>query len=154
MEIHTNLAVCYTIRWKGETYEFLQMKRHPNAHIGGTWGVPGGRIEDGERPVVAAVRELYEETGLQPLELYLIDKVSSFYSEHLNAIIHGVQYCAVVAHDAEVILNEEHTEFKWMPIEKIESHLRWSSEIEAVHEIKRTIINGGVAKELLRVTQW
>lgn len=154
MEILTNLAVCYAIRRLGESYEFLQMKRHPRAYMGGAWGVPGGRIEEGERPSTAAVRELHEETGLRPIELFLIDKVSSFYSEHLNAIIHGVQYCAVVASDAVVTLNEEHTEYKWIPIDEIEPHLRWSSEVEAAQEIKRTIINDGLAKELLRIIQW
>lgn len=30
-----------------------------------TWGLPGGGVEPGEEPQVAAIRELYEETGLE-----------------------------------------------------------------------------------------
>jgi 8-oxo-dGTP diphosphatase len=33
------------------------------------WGVPGGRIERGESPIVAAHRELLEETGLVVADL-------------------------------------------------------------------------------------
>ena len=33
----------------------------------GLWGLPGGYIEDGETPAHAAVRELGEEAGIDPL---------------------------------------------------------------------------------------
>lgn len=38
----------------------------------GLWGNPGGAIDPGESPVVAAVRELREETGLVASQLHLL----------------------------------------------------------------------------------
>jgi 8-oxo-dGTP pyrophosphatase MutT (NUDIX family) len=33
---------------------------------GGQWALPGGRCDEGETPVAAALRELHEELGLEP----------------------------------------------------------------------------------------
>lgn len=35
-----------------------------NSHGEGQWSLPGGKPDGGEHPSLAAVRELYEETGL------------------------------------------------------------------------------------------
>jgi acetyl-CoA carboxylase carboxyl transferase subunit beta len=41
----------------------------------GTWSLPGGRVEHGELPAEAVVREMAEETGLQVKVLHRIAQV-------------------------------------------------------------------------------
>lgn len=42
------------------------------SHLTGVYGWPGGRINDGETPIQAAIRELEEETGLVTTEAGLV----------------------------------------------------------------------------------
>lgn len=44
-------------------------RRPEGVHLAGFWEFPGGKVEAGERPEVAAARELKEEAGLIALEL-------------------------------------------------------------------------------------
>jgi 8-oxo-dGTP pyrophosphatase MutT (NUDIX family) len=44
--------------------QFLFLKRHPNKSYGDTWCIPGGKLDEGETPIMGVIREVYEETGI------------------------------------------------------------------------------------------
>lgn len=44
---------------------WLIARRHPDAHLGGVWEFPGGKLEPGESATEAALRELWEECGVR-----------------------------------------------------------------------------------------
>ncbi|MFQ5718741.1 MAG: (deoxy)nucleoside triphosphate pyrophosphohydrolase [Acidobacteriota bacterium] len=51
-------------------------RRPAGSHLAGSWEFPGGKVEAGEEPGHAAVRELREETGLigtEPLHLITVE---------------------------------------------------------------------------------
>ncbi|MGK2349252.1 carboxyl transferase domain-containing protein [Actinomyces sp. W5033] len=51
-------------RGGGPRVEVLLQLRAGWTHRGGTWGLPGGAVADGEEPAEAALREVEEEAGL------------------------------------------------------------------------------------------
>jgi 8-oxo-dGTP pyrophosphatase MutT (NUDIX family) len=89
----------------------LLMKRAGGVGAGG-WFLPGGHLEEGERPVEAAVREVFEETGiaLDPAGLSLAD-VMSYVSG--AAIAHNLVYNALAPEGVEAIVNDEHFVARW-----------------------------------------
>lgn len=45
--------------------QVLLSKRHAEAHQGGKWEFPGGKVERDETVQIALIRELHEELGIQ-----------------------------------------------------------------------------------------
>lgn len=86
----------------------LWMKRRKGAVHGETWAWPGGSIDPGEKPQDAAVRELYEETGIAyGAPMIPVGVVDGF-----------VAFAAVsVSPNLPVTLNDEHTEYVWASLD-------------------------------------
>ena len=49
---------------RDEERRLLLQKRPAHKHHGGLWEFPGGKVEDGETPRAALVREIAEELGI------------------------------------------------------------------------------------------
>lgn len=84
---------------------------------GGTWGIPGGAISDGESAIEGALRESFEEANITSED---IDVVGAYREDHGNWCYttvfafekpgHSVNPCA---HD------DESMEIKWVPIDDV-----------------------------------
>jgi 8-oxo-dGTP pyrophosphatase MutT (NUDIX family) len=88
--------------------------RHQN---GGHWGFPKGHIEIGEEEREAALREAWEETGIDPIEQ--IPDFREVNSYHLlrdgrSLLKEAVYFLGRVLH-SEPTLSNEHLDGKWFP---------------------------------------
>ncbi|MEU4239235.1 NUDIX domain-containing protein [Actinoplanes sp. NPDC026619] len=81
----------------------MQLRDDRAPHFPNMWGPPGGAVEEGETPLAAALRELWEETALRPsaeLRLFTRQEVPA-----TNRVKHYF-YGPTTAKQSDVVLGE------------------------------------------------
>lgn len=65
----------------------LLSRRKKGAHLAGMWEFPGGKVEDGEDPRAALVRELDEELGIAVTVGEIVDVTFHSYADAHKAVL-------------------------------------------------------------------
>ena len=85
---------------------------------GGTWGIPGGAIADGETALEGALRESYEEANITPED---IEVVGSFREDHGNWAYTTVLAFEKPGHQVNPRANDDESlEIAWIPVDEVE----------------------------------
>jgi 8-oxo-dGTP diphosphatase len=85
MSLPTPIAIA-VVEYEGQ---FLVGQRPDGVPLAGYWEFPGGKIEPNETPEAAAVRECFEEAGIDV-------EVTNTYPEHVQHYRHdSVQLCFI-----------------------------------------------------------
>lgn len=112
--VRANAVVVYALRKTAGGYETLLLKRNKGDHLDQYWFHIAGKVEDGEKGWQTALRELREETGLTPTAFYSANYCEQFYSVASDTVHILPLFVAFVASDSEVVLNKEHSAFRWV----------------------------------------
>ena len=112
-QIVPGVVEVYVIRHNAGDWRVLVLQRAPDVSRPGSSETVYGKIDPGERPELAAVRELREETGLELKALYDVT-VSSFFLHTSQTIQMAIVFAAFVDNDSEVTLSDEHQRFEWL----------------------------------------
>ena len=119
---------------------FLILKRSKTKLYEHLWQGVAGKIEAGETASQAAIRELDEETGLSPKHMFIADHVSQFYEAHRDRV-NLVPVFGIEVDSEEVILSEEHCEFKWVTFEEAKKHLVWLGQKQGIQVVNEMVLN-------------
>lgn len=88
---------------------------------GGTWGIPGGAIDEGETPQQGAIRECWEETGVPGPNGEGIEIIGEYCVDR-----EGWSYTTIVArtlqHFDERVADAESIELRWVPVDEVEDY--------------------------------
>jgi 8-oxo-dGTP pyrophosphatase MutT (NUDIX family) len=151
--VRVSLVDVYVLRGTGSTLECLLLRRAAGGRCPGSWETVHGHIEADERPAEAAARELAEETGLTPLQLYNLSRVESFYQHRIDEVAMVPVFAAFVAPEAPVRLGTEHDLFEWLAPPAARSRFAWPRERRALDDMVALLQDGhaGALDDVLRV---
>jgi type II secretory ATPase GspE/PulE/Tfp pilus assembly ATPase PilB-like protein/8-oxo-dGTP pyrophosphatase MutT (NUDIX family) len=142
----------FAIRHRAGDWRVLLLQRAAGGKRPGSWETVYGKIDPQEKPEDAAVRELREETGLEPDALYNVN-VTSFYLHESQTIQMCITFAALVPDDVTVVLGEEHQRYEWVSLDEACSRFTWPREAHSLRDAHHLLHRGnaGAVEDVLRV---
>ena len=128
----------YIYRIKEGEPEFLLFLRSVNKIYANQWRMVGGKVKEGEKYWEGALRELREETGVNPTAFWTIPSVNTFYEAKSDQIHQIPAFAAEFGLEQKPVLDDEHSEYRWISIEELDSYLAWPEQkrlIRLTHHI-------------------
>ena len=109
------------------------------------WWPVAGTCESGEDPIDTVIREIREEIGLTPRSVY----ARGGKMPHPERPGHLELFVAYVAPEAEVVLNYEHSDLKWLTLSETVSAVSAEME-EPIRDVWREFLDSPppIAKKL------
>ena len=121
----------YVFNRKSKEIRFLLLKRAKTKIYEHLWQGVAGKIEAGEAAWEAAIRELKEETGFEPVRIFVADHVSKFYEAH-GDWVNMVPVFGIEVSKEEVVLSDEHSDYKWVTLNEALDLLVWMGQKKAI----------------------
>lgn len=115
-EYMTIVAGIAVVKNKEGKYLFLR-RSDQEAYAAGKWDFPGGAKEFLESTEDGAVRECFEETGIEPkVERLLWHRVSRGKMDHQSEFVSFFYLCTTEMN--QVALSAEHDDYKWLTLDE------------------------------------
>lgn len=125
-------AVIKTVNENGEPIIFATQRGY--GEFKGGWEFPGGKMEQGETPEQALIREIREELDTEIEVGELIDTVEYDYSS-----FHLTMHCFLCTIKSGKLVLKEHEAAKWLTKETLDS-VDWLPADEGLLEKLRNIL--------------
>lgn len=125
-------AIIKAVSEKGEPIIFATQRGYGD--LKGGWEFPGGKIEEGETPQEALVREIKEELETEIAVGELIDTIEYDYPTfHLSM---DCFWCEIVSGD---LVLTEHEAAKWLTKDELDSVAWLPADVTLIERIKDNI---------------
>ncbi|MEX1062109.1 MAG: NUDIX domain-containing protein [Balneolaceae bacterium] len=137
----------YVYQEKEQILSFLLMRRAGGKIYGGQWRMVGGKAGDRETHWQAALRELKEETGLIPDLFWSVPTINHFYEPKTDQVHLIPVFAAEITGDPAIVLDDEHTEFRWVEAGNAGSYIFWPEQKRIIACINSIVINKRILQD-------
>ena len=141
------------IVFKNHTFDpkFLVLKRSDDAKVHpGIWQIVTAKIDQGEKAYDTARREVEEETGLKPSELFVAPSVNHFYN-YTDDSINFIPVFIAEVDSLDVKISDEHSEFEWLSFDEAFGRIHWKNQKKMLDEAYQHIKNKELFKTLRKI---
>ena len=138
--IKVRVVDCYVYQQTDKGLKFLILKRNEKKLYEHLWQGVAGKIEKDEEAWQTAIRELKEETGLDPVKMFVADHVSQFYEKHGDRV-NLVPVFGIEVDSKNVILSDEHIEYKWVDFKEAFDTLVWNGQKKGIQTVYNMVLN-------------
>lgn len=140
MNIVSTMIEAHIFRETENGLVFLLLKRSEGQPYPGLWQMVTGKIKPDEKAHQTAMREIKEETGLVPVQLWVAPTVNSFYEPEDEYVCLLPVFAARVETD-QIKLSGEHTDYQWVDKITAQKLLAWEGQRKAVQIIEDYFLN-------------
>jgi dATP pyrophosphohydrolase len=151
-DVSSRLVEVCPFRIRNDRGEYLLIRRASDDPLyPGLWQFVTGRVEKGEKAHQAALRELREETGAEPLKLWTVPGINSFYDPREDVVSMVVLFAAQIDGHFIVRLSAEHSASDWLPFAEARRRLVWPGQRSCLEIVRDYILGGESAGTLLEL---
>ncbi|RCK76663.1 MAG: NUDIX hydrolase [Ignavibacteriae bacterium] len=140
------VEICVFKRLKGKIFYLILKRSNKNKIFPGVYQIITGTVEKRhknkrlETAVETVIREVYEETKLRPIRLWVLPFINMYYVVKKDTINLSPMFAAEVASDSEPIISNEHQTYKWVGYKSAKKYLIWESHRSALKYLNDFLI--------------
>ncbi len=141
------LVDVYPYQKQQSEVSFLVLQRSDDVQYAGQWRMVGGKVLKNESHSKAALRELKEETNLQPELFWTLPSLNQFYDHQSDRIFQIPAFGAQVNNCDQLTLNHEHESWKWISKDEIDSYILWPEQRRLMKLLADIVTNNQIIDE-------
>lgn len=150
--IQSRIVEVCVFKFEGNRSRYLILHRSKDEKIfPNIWQFISGSIEEGEKAVDAALRELREETRLHPKAFWNVPFANSFYDHVYDVLNVSPLFAAQVDPGSEPLISSEHFEYGWFEFDEARRKLVWPGQRAGLQIVHEYVIKGEEAAQLTRL---
>ena len=121
-------------------FKVLILKR--TQERGNFWQPISGGIEEGENSYDTIKREVFEETGIQDIKnVFDLDYSFTFKAPISRKWMRDICFAAEIDNLFDVILSNEHDEYRWCNEKEAKKLLKWKHNLIALYKLLKVVRN-------------